>query len=129
MIPSNHPVPLDAGVARLVALLDEDRYEWFSERAGVLEFDARIARIDAERQALIQTLARYGFPRQPQLYLLQVEVGGGTQWVLATDEGLARRRLARLRLAEFSVTEVRAVDPADVLHRQFGDLAWLGTAP
>lgn len=124
MIPSNHLVPLDAGVARLVTLLDDDRYEWFAERAGVLEFDARMARIDAERQALIQTLARYGFPRQPQLYLLQFEVDGGTQWVLAADEASARQRLA-----EFGVTEVHAVDPAEVLHRQFGDLAWLGSAP
>ena len=124
MIPSNHLVPLDAGVARLVALLDDDRYEWFAERAGVLEFDARMARIDAERQALIQTLARYGFPGQCQLCLLQVEVGGGTQWVLAADEVFAHQQLAVL-----GATEVRAVDPADVLHRQFGDLAWLGTTP
>lgn len=124
MIPSNHPIPLDAGVARLVALLDDDRYEWFAERAGVLEFDARMARIDAERQALIQTLARHGFPGQPQLCLLQVEVGRGVQWVLAADELNARRRLA-----EFSVTEVHTVDPAEVLHRQFGDLAWLATSP
>lgn len=124
MIPSNHPIPLDAGVARLVALLDDDRYEWFAERAGVLEFDARMARIDAERQALIQTLARYGFPGQPQLCLLQVEIGGGTQWVLAADEVFARQQLAVL-----GATEVRAVDLADVLHRQFGDLAWLGSAP
>ena len=124
MIPSNHPVPLDAGVARLVALLDDDRYEWFAERAGVLEFDARMARIDAERQALIQTLARYGFPGQPQLCLLQVEIGGGTQWVLAADEVFARHQLAVL-----GATEVRAVDLADVLHRQFDDLAWLGTTP
>ena len=124
MIPSNHPIPLDAGVARLVALLDDDRYEWFAERAGVLEFDARMARIDAERQALIQTLARYGFPGQPQVCLLQVEIGGGTQWVLAADEVFARQQLAVL-----GATEVHAVDPAEVLHRQFGDLAWLGPAP
>lgn len=124
MIPSNHPVPLDAGVAKVVALLDEDRYEWFAERAGILEFEARLPRIDAERQALIQTLARYGFPGQPKLRLLQVEIGGGTQWVLAADAVLARQRLT-----ERGVTEVLAVDPADVLHRQFGDLAWLGTAP
>lgn len=124
MIPSNHPIPLDAGVARLVALLDDDRYEWFAERAGVLEFDARICRIDAERQALIQTLARYGFPGQPQLCLLQVEVGGEVQWVLAANEVNARQRLAVL-----GASEVRTVDPADVLHCQFGDLAWLGTTP
>ncbi len=124
MIPSNHPIPLDAGVARLVALLDEDRYEWFAERAGILEFEARLSRIDAERQALIQTLARYGFPGQLQLCLLQVEIGGGTQWVLAADEVFAHQQLAVL-----GATEVRAVDLADVLHRQFGDLAWLGSAP
>lgn len=124
MIPSNHPVPLDAGVARLVTLLDEDRYEWFAERAGILEFDARLPRIDAERLALIQALARHGFPGQPQLCLLQVEVGGGVQWVLAADEVVARQRLA-----EFGAAEVLAVDLADVLHRQFGDLAWLGSAP
>lgn len=124
MIPTNHPVPLDAGVARLVALLDEDRYEFFAERAGVLEHDARIIRIDAERQALIQTLARYGFPGQAQARLLQVEVDGGTQWVLAADELDARQRLAGLR-----VTHVRTVDLTDVLHRQFGDLAWLATSP
>lgn len=124
MIPTNHPVPLDAGVARLVALLDEDRYEFFAERAGVLEFDARMARIDAERQALIQTLARYGFLGQAQARLLQVEGCGGPQWVLAADELNARQRLAGL-----SVTDVRAADLADVLHRQFGDLAWLATSP
>lgn len=124
MIPTNHPIPLDAGVARLVALLDEDRYEFFAERAGVLEHDDRIIRVDAERQALIQTLARYGFPGQIKLGLLQVKVGGRTQWVLAADELNARQRLAGL-----SVTDVRAADLADVLHRQFGDLAWLATSP
>ncbi len=124
MIPSNHPIPLDAGVARLVTLLDDDRYEWFAERAGILEFDARLPRIDAERRALIQTLARYGFPGQPQLCLLQVEIGSGVQWVLAADEVFARHQLAVL-----GATEVRAVDLADVLHRQFGDLAWFGPAP
>jgi hypothetical protein len=124
MIPTNHPVPLDAGVARLVAMLDEDRYEFFAERAGVLEFDARMARIDAERQALIQTLARYGFPEQSQARLLQVKVDGEPQWVLAAEELNARQRLAGL-----GVTEVLAADLADVLHRQFGDLAWLATSP
>lgn len=124
MIPSNHPVPLDAGVTRLVALLDEDRYEWFAERAGILEFDARLPRIDAERQGLIQTLARYGFPVRPPVWLLQLEIDGGTQWVLAADEVAARRRLT-----ERGATGVLTVDLPDVLHRQFGDLAWLTTAP
>lgn len=123
MIPPNHPTPLDAGVARLVAILDEDRYEWFAERAGTLEFEARLPRVDAERQALIQTLARYGFPVRPHVCLLQVEIGGGTQWVLTVDEIAARRQLVGR-----GFTDVTTVDLADVLHRQFGDMAWLTTA-
>lgn len=54
---SDSPVPLDAGVARLVAKLDDNRREAFEERAGILEFDACIPRLEAERLALIQTLA------------------------------------------------------------------------
>ena len=124
MIPSHHPVPLDAGVARVVGLLDADRYECFAERAGILEFDARLPRLDAERLALIQTLARYGFPSMSEVSLLAVELGGGTQWVLSTDEPTARQRLAALGAATI---ETVALD--DTLQQQFDDLAWLATSP
>ena len=53
MRPTHHPKPLDAGVARLVDQLDDNRYEALAERAAILEYDARIPRLDAERLALI----------------------------------------------------------------------------
>ncbi|MBS0368627.1 MAG: hypothetical protein JSS57_05440 [Proteobacteria bacterium] len=124
MIPSNHPIPRDAGVARLVGQLDANRYECFAERAGILEFEAHMPRVEAERQALIQTLARYGFPHAPSVWLLQVGIGDGTQWVLTTDEVATRHQLANQGL-----TDVSTVDLADVLHRQFGHGAWLSTSP
>lgn len=39
MIPTNHPIPPDAGVARPVALLDEDRYEFFAGKGRRAELD------------------------------------------------------------------------------------------
>lgn len=124
MIPPHHPVPLDAGVARVVGLLDADRYEFFAERAGILEFDARLPRLDAERLALIQTLARCGFPAVAEVCLLEVELHGSTQWVLTTDE-----TAARLQLVQLGADAIDAVALTDVLQQQFDDLAWLATSP
>lgn len=126
MIPSHHPVPLDAGVARLAGQLDENRYEFFAERSGILEFDARLPRLDAERLALIQTLARYGFPPPPPplTCLLQVEIDGATRWALTADETTARQRLADMGAAAMTAVEV-----AETLQEHFDDLAWLAIAP
>lgn len=117
---SRHPVPLDAGVARLVQQLDDGRREAFEERAGILEFDAKLPRLEAERQALLQTLARYGFPGSPDVRLLQVEVGDAPRWLLSGNEIAARRVLAAR-----GAGEVVEVDLADTLRSQFGDLAAL----
>lgn len=119
-----HPVPLDAGVARLVQQLDDGRREAFEERAGILEFDAKLPRLEAERQALIQTLARYGFPGAPDVRLLQVQVAGATQWLLSGNEIAAHRTLA-----DSGAGEVVEVDLAGTLRRQFGDLAVLAIFP
>jgi len=121
---SRHPVPLDAGVARLVQQLDDGRREAFEERAGILEFDAKLPRLEAERQALLQTLARYGFPGSPDVRLLQVEVGDATQWLLSGNEIAARRVLA-----DQGAGEVVEVDLADTLRSQFGGLAVLAIFP
>lgn len=119
---SHHPVPLDAGVARLVEQLDDNRREAFEERAGILQFDARLPRLDAERQALIQTLARHGFPGQVCLVVLQAEFEGALQWGLVRDEPEGRARLLRL-----GASTVVRVNVRDVLEAQFGGLAWLST--
>lgn len=124
MIPTHHPVPLDPGVASVALLLDSNRYEVFAERAGILEFDARLPRLEAERQALIQTLARYGFPHQPQLCLLWVEIGGVLRWALTSDETVAQQRLAGMRACAIPPAQV-----AEALRKQFDDLAWLAITP
>lgn len=121
---SSYPTPLDAGVARLVQQLDDGRREAFEERAGILEFDAKLTRLEAERQALVQTLAHCGFPGSPDVRLLQVEVGGATQWVLSGNEIAARRALA-----DQGAGEVVEVDLEDTLRSQFGDLAVLAIFP
>lgn len=123
MTATRYPVPLDAGVARLVEQLDDDRREAFEERAGILQFDARLPRLEAERQALIQTLARYGFPGQAGLIVLQAAFDGALQWALVCDESEGRARLLRLGAAT-----VLRVDVGDVLEAQFGGLAWLSTS-
>lgn len=121
---SHHPVPLEAGLARLIQQLDDGRREAFEERAGILEFDAKLPRLEAERQALLQTLARYGFPGSPEVLLLQVEVCGATQWLLSTNEISARRALA-----DRGAGEVVEVDLADTLLNHFGDIAVLAIFP
>ncbi|MDD3353138.1 hypothetical protein [Zoogloea sp.] len=122
MLASHHPVPLDAGVARLVEQLDDNRREAFEERAGILQFDARLPRLDAERQALIQTLARHGLPGRELFIALQAEFEGAVQWVLVSDEAEGRARLLRL-----GASTVVRVDTREVLEVQFGGLAWLST--
>lgn len=119
---SHHPVPLDAGVARLVAQLDDNRREAFEERAGILEFDARLPRLEAERQALIQILARLGLPGQAPFIALQAEFQAALQWVLVSDEAEGRARLLRL-----GASTVVRVDAREVLDAQFGGLAWLSS--
>lgn len=124
MAHTSSPVPRDAGVARLVEQLDANRREAFEERAGILEFEARLPRLEAERQALIQTLARYGLLASSRACLLQVEIAGATQWLLTGDEDLARQRLA-----EHGVTVVADVDLVETLRRQYGELAVLAIFP
>lgn len=121
---SHHPAPLDAGVARLIQQLDDARREAFEERAGILEFDAKLPRLEAERQALIQTLARYGVPGTPDIRLLRVQIAEATQWLLSGNEIATRRALAGL-----GAGEVVEVDLADTLQRQFGGLAVLAIFP
>jgi hypothetical protein len=45
------PVPLDPGIARWAASLDEDARELFNERAGIREFDGGMPRQEAESEA------------------------------------------------------------------------------
>jgi hypothetical protein len=54
--------------------------------------------------------------------VLQVEIDGGTEWLLTTDLAFARAQLA-----DIGGREVAVLDPADVIHEQYGGVAVLGT--
>ena len=51
--------PLDPLVAEIVAKLDANQREAFEERAGIIEYDAKLPRGHAECLALINVLIRY----------------------------------------------------------------------
>ena len=48
--------PSDETLAALVSLLNEDLYELWQERAGVLEFETRLSRDLAEARAYLYVL-------------------------------------------------------------------------
>jgi hypothetical protein len=51
--------PLDALVADMVSLLDDNQREEFEERAGIIEFEAKVPRAHAECLALLAVLRRH----------------------------------------------------------------------
>ena len=53
----HYPRCLDPEVAAAVDALDGDAREFFEERAGIIEYDGGIPRIEAEEAALEQTRA------------------------------------------------------------------------
>ena len=55
----NHSMPLDPLVADMVNLLNASQREEFEERAGIIEFDAKLPRAHAECLALLDVLRRH----------------------------------------------------------------------
>lgn len=51
-------IPVDALVAEIVNVLDENQREDFEERAAIIEFDANLPRGHAECLALLDVLRR-----------------------------------------------------------------------
>jgi hypothetical protein len=119
-----YPRPLDADVARLVTQLSPDRREAVEERSGIMQFDAKLPRVEAERRALLHILARYGLVGSSRLRLLQARMGGATHWLLACDGDLARTHLA-----ERGATGIAEVALFETLQAQYGGVAFLGTEP
>jgi hypothetical protein len=112
----HHPI-----VADLLAGLDDAQREQFEERAGILEFDAGNDRQLAEALAILDML------RQNPLALsgitaLQIELDGGTEWLLTTNLAFARQYLRDIQAKEIAV-----VNLADVVEQQYGGLATLTT--
>lgn len=113
--------PADDLVANIVARLDADAYERWSERAGIIEEACSLARGHAEALALIDLLVQ-----QPWwltgLLALQIELDGATDWLLTTDLVFARDHLA-----DIGADEIAVLVPADVVAEQYGGIALLTT--
>ena len=119
---SNHPTPKDAIVIEMVNRLGADAREAFEERTAIIEYDGQVPRAHAECLALLEVLRRSNAPAVKGLVVLQIELDGGTEWLLTTDLAFARAHLA-----DIGGSEVAVLDPADVIHEQYGGVAVLGT--
>ncbi|QKS28866.1 MAG: hypothetical protein HT579_08010 [Candidatus Accumulibacter similis] len=113
----NYPTPKDAIVIEMVDRLGADDREAFEERAAIIEYDGQLPRAHAECLALLEVLrAAQG------LQVLQIELDGGTEWLLTTDLAFARAYLA-----DIGGRDVAVFAPADVVEEQYGGVAVLGT--
>ena len=106
----------------VLSRLDEGQREHLMERSAILAREAGI-----EPPALCDALGLLEVLRlHPALLaglvVLEVELDGSTQWLLAIDLGQARESLHTI-----GGTEIAVLDPADVVRTQYGGLALLGT--
>lgn len=122
MVQTDYPEPLDGHVRKIVSQFDTNRREAFEERAAIVQYDAHVDRVQAERLAVLDVLATDGLPRP--VHLLQVEMVGATDWVLTTDV-----EVARAALTELGGKHIVEVSLDDAVRRDFGDLAVLSTPP
>ena len=113
--------PTDPLVAELVTCLDESLREDFEERAGIMEVDGQLPRGHAECRALLDVLHRHPSGLSG-ISVLQIELDGGSEWLLTTDLTYARRYLADVGGSEIAVRNL-----ADVLLTQYGGIAVLTT--
>lgn len=111
----------DPRVAVLVTWLSETEREGFEESAGIRQYDGLLAKDEAERQAILDVLARRPRPCGLRVFRLTL-ADGSCQWVLADDLSAALACLYDLDGIDI------AEEPADdVLNQQFGGLAFLAT--
>ena len=122
MTPVHPPEPLDEHVRQIIARFDDNRREAFEERAAIVQYDAHVDRVQAERLAVLDVLAHYGLPCP--VHLLRVDIAGSTDWVLTTDVDAARAALT-----ELGAKHIVEVPLDDAVRRDFGDLAVLSTPP
>ena len=111
----------DPRVATLVGWLTDAEREGFEESAGIRQHDGLLAQDEAERQAILDALARQPRPCQLRAFRLTL-AEGGCQWIVTGDLSAAQACLHDL--GGIDITE----EPADaVLDQQFGGLAFLAT--
>ncbi len=113
--------PSDPLVAELVERLDSSQREQFEERAGIIEYDGKRPRGHAECLALLDLLRRHPSVLSG-VTVLEIELDGGTEWLLTTDLTYARRYLA-----DVGGQEIAQCTLADVVNEQYGGIAVLTT--
>lgn len=116
---NSYPNPQDEIVAEMVAKLDQGQRETFEERSSIRHFDGHFPYGHAECLAMLEVLRRY-----PSLLTgvttVQIEIDGGTEWLVTTDLPFTRQHLADIR-----GKEVEVVNLATVINEQYGSLATL----
>ena len=113
--------PSDPLIAELVERLDASQREDFEERAGIMQFDGQLPRSHAECRAMLDLLRRHPSVLSG-VSVLQIELDGGTEWLLTTDLAYARRYVTDVGVHEIAVHQL-----ADVLLTQYGGIAVLNT--
>ena len=113
--------PTDPLVAELVERLDASQREAWEERAAIMQFDGGLIRGHAECLALLDLLCRHPSVLSG-VTVLEIELDGGTEWLLTTDLSYARRYVADVGGNEIAVRQL-----ADVLLTQYGGIAVLNT--
>ena len=106
--------PIDPLVADMVTALNDNQREDFEERAGIIEFEAKLSRAHAECLALLDVLRRNSAVLTG-VTVLQVRLKGNTHWLLTTDPNVACESLAGSKCSSL----------AEVLQGQFGGTAKL----
>jgi hypothetical protein len=113
--------PTDPLVAELVERLDPCQREAFEERAGIMQFDGQLPRGHAECLALLDVLRRHPSVLSG-VTVLEIELDGGTEWLLTTDLTYARRYVVDVGAHEIAERHL-----PDVLLTQYGGVAVLTT--
>lgn len=120
---SPHIVFLDALVAGMVSVLDDNQREAWVERSAIIQFEAKLPRAHAECLALLNILNCYPMALTG-VSGIWVEIDGRTGWLFTTD--LAR---ARQHLAQLGGQELEPFDLTDVVEKQFGGVVMLTILP
>ena len=113
--------PTDPLVTELVERLDASQREVWEERAAIMQFDGQLPRGHAEALAMLDLLRRH-----PSVLtgvtVLEIELDGGTEWLLTTDLQHARRYITDVGGHEIAERHL-----PDVLLTQYGGIALLNT--
>jgi hypothetical protein len=115
------PEPQHPILADLLCRLDECQREAYEERAGILTFEAGVDRPLAEALAMLD-LIRLQPMALSGITVLQIELDGGSEWLVSTHLTYARRYVSDVGGNEIAVRQL-----ADVLLTQYGGIALLTT--